>query len=236
VKSSGQTIFAGGDYKGKGSIELYALSQDMDQYQPTTDLANGAPGASRIVTDSYQNRQTAAWAKVLAVAAQGGRLVYAAGDGIVRWVERDGRTLVREWTISDKSADDRLLDETLAAAEHEFAAYRSASHHSKKSSNDGDVIKKLLPLPSPASSLGTAGTGDDGLLFWTGDNKVGLLGYGNHPKFQQADFEKGEATSESIDRRREERAYEMRMRRALERQADEVRFVHGLGLGMRAGQ
>lgn len=74
-----------------------------------------------------------------------------------------------------------------------------------------DVARKLL----------TTGDGaKDELLFWTGE-RIGVVGFRKNPRFvvNEADQNvESEAT-----------AYEARMRRVLERQADEVRFVRGLG-------
>lgn len=92
--------------------------------------------------------------------------------------------------------------------------------------NEGDVARKLLPVSAKERSE---------VLLWTGE-KIGLLGFRKNPRFNfgidgidgvdevtSIDANKGTATNE--------RAYGSMMRRALETQANEVRFVRGLGLG-----
>lgn len=86
----------------------------------------------------------------------------------------------------------------------------------------GEVARKILTLRT-----GTGGVGREGLLVWTGE-RVGMVRYG-----ETVADEAGEWEEEVVDGLvgREERIYGMTMRRALERQADEVRFLRGLGLG-----
>ncbi|KAI7304772.1 hypothetical protein KC315_g15005 [Hortaea werneckii] len=81
------------------------------------------------------------------------------------------------------------------------------------------------------------------LLLWTGDGRIGVLGYGQQDPLhaeasQQQQREDVETTTtmtaEAVEQRARadaERQYGMAMRRALERNADEVRFVRGLGMG-----
>jgi hypothetical protein len=61
---------------------------------------------------------------------------------------------------------------------------------------------------------------------------VGLLTFSKKPAFDAESFELKAKTAEEAVREREERMYGQTMRMALERQADEVRFVRGLGLGL----
>ena len=68
------------------------------------------------------------------------------------------------------------------------------------------------------------------LVFWTGE-KIGLLSFSNKPGFTAESFEKtGAKTPEDAHREREQ-TYSQTMRRALEANANEVRYMRGLGLG-----
>lgn len=61
------------------------------------------------------------------------------------------------------------------------------------------------------------------LAVWTGE-KIGILGFRPKPRFEwEWDQEEMEG--------REEREFRVMMRKALEREADNVRLVRGLGLG-----
>ena len=48
--------------------------------------------------------------------------------------------------------------------------------------------------------------------------------------FTAEDFEEGARSAAEVEKEKEERIYSEKMRRALERQADDVRFVRNLGL------
>ena len=85
-------------------------------------------------------------------------------------------------------------------------------------SGAGDIVIKILESQ-----------GD--LVLWTGE-KIGLLSFSRKPGFTADSFEKTAKTAEEVHREREERVYSKTMRRALEHQANEVRYVRGLGLGM----
>lgn len=70
------------------------------------------------------------------------------------------------------------------------------------------------------------------MLLWTGE-KIGVLGFKRKPRFAFDDeLEEGQS-ADGVESGEgfEERDYNRMMRRALERQANEVRFVRGLGLG-----
>jgi len=70
------------------------------------------------------------------------------------------------------------------------------------------------------------------VLLWTGE-KIGVLGFRKTPRFAFVDG--GEDDVSGADGVNgvevEERDYARMMRMALEKQANEVRFVRGLGLG-----
>jgi hypothetical protein len=64
---------------------------------------------------------------------------------------------------------------------------------------------------------------------WTGE-KIGLLGFSSKPDFTAETFEEtGPKTPEEARRENEERIYSETMGRALEANANEVRWLRGLG-------
>ena len=70
---------------------------------------------------------------------------------------------------------------------------------------------------------------------WTGDGRLGVLGFGHDSPLGDERWhdavEEQAQSAENRAREDAERQYGMAMRRALERNADEVRFVRGLGMG-----
>jgi hypothetical protein len=69
---------------------------------------------------------------------------------------------------------------------------------------------------------------------WTG-GKLGLLGFSSKPGFTADSFGEVVKAAEEEHREREERVYRDTMGTALQRQADEVRFLGGLELGIQRG-
>lgn len=201
--TSGTTLLAAAEYKGKGSLELHDPSGRQ----------------------SYQNRQTASASKLLSVAPHGGRIVFSDGDGNLRWMERDGTTLVRQYNInSDMAKDDSTAGGIFASTGSEMPG-------------QGDIAQKILPLrahsghnPSSRPDVPT-----ESLLLWSGDGRLGCLSFGGQNPLQPDDswhdaVEEQVKTAEERAKDDAERQYDLRMRRALERNADEVRFVRGLGM------
>lgn len=206
----GSTMLAAAEYKGKGSLELYGLPR----VQP------------------YQNRQTASASKLLSVAPHGGCIVFSDGDGNLKWVERDGFSHVRTFNINDKPDDSNSQD---------ASAYGIWSSTASEMPGQGDIVQKIVPT-QPTSSVSSNGfrirsdINQSNLLLWTGDGRIGMLGFGyNNPLGEGDDWHDAvENHADSIEQKAQEdaeRQYGMAMRRALERNADEVRFVRGLGMG-----
>lgn len=226
--SDTHNVVACGEYNGRGSLELYSLTS-------SSNTADGGPTdmSSRLYT-VYKNRQSAARSKLLSVASHGTRIVYSDADGTIKWVERDGRTLVRRWNInSDRPQTGRSRESTEDAEansrEHEVTQGATGLWRSAESQGSNEVARKIVPT-------GANLTGDE-LLLWTGD-QIGRLRFSvpGEPEDEEDDDisidEVDELTREVIRRRRHhEKEYESMMRKALERQADEVRWMGGLGLG-----
>ncbi len=194
------TLAAAGEYNGKGSLEFYPL-----------DSASIATSNDKI-PEPTRNRTSTSRSKLLSLTPHGTRLLFSDSDGKVKWVERDGSTLVRQWNIN-------TFDTSVSDSE---SARRSGIFNADP--NEGDVARKLLPVGTGARSE---------VCMWTGE-KIGILGFKSKPRFSFGGNETdgsctpdGSSDGESFD----ERDYGRMMRRALERQANEVRFVRGLGLG-----
>ncbi|KAF2169314.1 hypothetical protein M409DRAFT_65019 [Zasmidium cellare ATCC 36951] len=204
----GTSILAAGEYKGKGSLELF-----------------GSPDLQ-----SYMNRQTASASKLLCAAPHGGRIVFSDGDGHLKWMERDGFSHVRTFNINDTLPSDSTTDATTSGI---FSSTAS------EVPGQGDIVQKIVPLQTLSSITaiehGRLDISQSNLLLWTGDGRLGVLGFGHGSVFGEDEWhdavEEQAQTAEQSAKADAERQYGMAMRRALERNADEVRFVRGLGMG-----
>jgi hypothetical protein len=200
----GRTLLAGGEYNTKGSLEIYGLSQS-----PESDGGGGGV----VQNSTMKNRQTASRVKLLSVINHGTRILFSDGDGFIKWVERDGFTEVRRHRIGP---GEKIAQRSI------FASMPGSD----------EIARKLL-------STETAGwapeVNSSDVLFWTGD-KLGLVGFSSRPGFDAADFEdeaESVRTPEEVAAEKAEQLYNERMRLALERQANDVRFVRYLGAGIR---
>ncbi|KAI9837105.1 MAG: hypothetical protein M1819_000756 [Sarea resinae] len=156
--------------------------------------------AGRQQTSTYKNRQSASSSKLLSVANHGTRLVFSDGNGTLKWVERDGSTEVRTWNINHRKDEEAEI-------------------------GSADVIRKILAAPGISNG---DRLGQKNLLLWTGE-RIGYLNFEINPAFTAKDSEEyARPETESLNLK-EERRYGDAMRRALERQANEVKFVRGLG-------
>jgi len=76
---------------------------------------------------------------------------------------------------------------------------------------------------------------NEDLVLWTGE-KIGLLSFSSKPGFTADSFEEtGNRTPEQIRTEEQEQNYAETMGRALEANANEVRWMRGLGLGRSSG-
>lgn len=202
----GRTLIACGEYNTKGSLEFYGLTSDATAHV-------GAPGG--LQNSTFKNRQTCSHSKLLSVVNHGARIAVSDGSGYIKWFERDGFTEVRRCRIghSERSQGPSI-----------FASMPGSD----------DIARKLLPTRPAVAGAGDEngdggrGTNNNDLLFWTGE-KLGLVTFSARPGFTAEDFEERLASpdDEALAAQSE---YSERMRRALERQADDVRFVRNLGL------
>ena len=81
----------------------------------------------------------------------------------------------------------------------------------------GDVARKILPILNDSDDGGWSNREE--VAIWTGE-RVGVVGFRASPRFEWDEGGKEEG---------EEEVWAQRMRRALEREAREVRWVAGLG-------
>ncbi|KAI1609524.1 hypothetical protein EDD36DRAFT_446171 [Exophiala viscosa] len=217
--TGGSTLVACGEYRGRGSLELYSLphvipGQTPSGQDPLTtsnpseddmlDLGRSPSVSSDGSLFSYKNRQEAASSKVLSAASQGTKIVFSDSEGGLKWIERDGRSLVRKWNINGFEVGEG-----------------GASVHGDQ------VVRKIIPLEVSNSEWGRRGDGD--LLVWTGE-KIGIVTttpqYVDHEELVK-ELESNETASAKQEREEREKAeeYSKVMRKALERQADERRWM-----------
>ena len=214
---------------------------------PSSDISSFASNASSDEDPSSKpftskNRQTASSSKLLSVATQGTRIVFSDADGGLRWVERDGRSLVRRWNINEYvPSSSRYSDNTFLGESSRSAWRRRASRNAYGTQGEA-VARKILPLsayPTNGSGRGTRGDGD--LLVWTGE-KIGLISFwpqtwshgsavtakddvvGLTDLFGHSVLHDEEEVSEKAEK------YDAAMRRALERQTDEINWMRRLGM------
>ncbi|KAK5945803.1 hypothetical protein PMZ80_003011 [Knufia obscura] len=246
------TLIAAGEYHGRGSLELYELPHgrpsdqtpsygvEEDYVAPSLPRQNdiepteqpSIPGPSSDPASvplpsvnnepySYKNRQSSSSAKILSVATQGSRIVYSDTEGKLHWVERDGRGLARRWNINSY------------AYSHQGGAVVGEA-----------VVRKILTFSSDATHTSGDMTGmtrgDGDLLIWTGwdlavvTSKVKWTGHDElvqafEAKMSLDDSPEGASRRNSESEREREEEYARTMRRALERQADERRFLARFG-------
>lgn len=212
------TLVACGEYGGRGSLELYSLPHVSRSPERRADVNSAAdrsldqalieePSDSEIDEGiaeaeppfSSKNRQTASSSKLLSVAIQGTRIVFSDAEGGLKWVERDGRGLARRWNIN----------------KFEINPYGA--------SVQGELVaRKMISLPAEFSERGQRGDGD--LLVWTGE-KMGIVTTRLAP---QAEGELADPMDDQVNgagNGKEAEEYERGLRRALERQADERRWM-----------
>ncbi|KAJ5606515.1 hypothetical protein N7510_009296 [Penicillium lagena] len=221
------SVVACGEYNGRGSLELYSLRSSSQTY--TTNDNSPSTMSSRL-TAEYKNRQRAASSKLLSVGSHGNRLVFSDAEGNIKWVERDGRSEVRRWNINTSTPQFSF------SRNGQSLSARPGSPRglwpSSQSNQNSEVARKILPT-------GGNLTGDE-LLVWTGE-RIGRLKFSIPADYEEEveeeneddlfmDAEVDEATREAMRRKHRDeweaaQRYEEGMRRALERQADEVRWM-----------
>ncbi|KAJ4292507.1 hypothetical protein N0V90_009169 [Kalmusia sp. IMI 367209] len=213
-QTPGHTLVAAGEYKGKGSLELYGLSSD-----PARSINSSDTRTTRNHHACYQNRQTASRSKLLSVAAHGARLVFADGDGDLKWVERDGVSPVRRLNIN-------------AETKGGSSSNTANGELGNPSGAGGDIVQKILTTVAPGVDARAANVrlGEDNIVLWTGDGRLGQVSFGRAQNgFENALLDGGTLDEAESDEERR-REFGREMRRALEMQARELRWLRGYGL------
>ncbi|OKP11185.1 hypothetical protein PENSUB_3207 [Penicillium subrubescens] len=222
------TVVACGEYNGRGSLELYSLESSSQGFNDDPSKMTSQ------LTPHYKNRQSAASSKLLSVASHGNRLVYSDSEGNIKWVERNGRAEVRRWNINTFHPQipfSRSSHTPIPGQPNEESNARGLWPDSNPQNNSSEVARKILPT-------GGNLTGDE-LLVWTGE-RIGRIKFsipadldGVVVDDEDEWFMKAEVDEETRaamrqkhrDEWEKEQRYEDMMRRALERQADEVRWM-----------
>jgi hypothetical protein len=212
----GTTLLAAGEYKGKGSLEMYGLSPDPTRTCLSTDHSGSR---ARAGNNSFLNRQTASSSKLLSVAQHGGKVVFSDGDGNLRWVERDGFSPVRVWNINGHDPN--------IVSNHIFA---NGIFSLPTRDTPEDIVQLLLPTRPKATTIPTARFGEDNLIMWTGEGKLGLVSFGK-PKWELSQLEDDAEKFEDRVKRSEERNYDAEMGSLLRAHANELNFMADLGIG-----
>lgn len=200
----------------------------------------------------YQNRQSISSAKLLSVATQGTRIVFSDADGGLKWVERDGRTVARRWNINSYQLHQESfprLGRTAAGAGIDSVGHTGtleAAIHGE------EVVRKIIPtgkgeaddlLVWTGERIGLVGFGRDEEFHdaldnreWTGkamagdgrDDVVKSFESFIGPRME-GDGTTREQTLGPGDLEEQAQEYDRQMRRALERQADELNWMHRFG-------
>jgi hypothetical protein len=148
----------------------------------------------------------------------------------MKWVERDGSTPVRHFNIND------FQHGNVTSPSETTSTSQLVSARPDTEAAWGDIVQKILPtvttsLLSPYSPSSAEDLGLNNLVLWTGDGKLGMLGFGQESLFEKDVFEDALEVQESGKGDKvKEMEYSAEMRRALEHQARELRWLRGYGL------
>lgn len=202
------TLLASGEYNGRGTLEIYPLRATPSSSRTSPSLPTST---SPVATNATMNRQTASRSKLLTLASHGARIVTGDADGVVKWVERDGRTTVRAYLI--EAPEKKRHDSAGLWGGGDSRAVDATRRLSGHSPAGGEAVRKVI----------VAKEGGEELVVWAGD-RVGVLG-----GFGDTEVEE-EEEKEDLDEEEME-MYLERMREVLRGQATEVRIMAGLGMG-----
>lgn len=179
-----------------------------------------------------KNRQTSSSSKLLSVSNHGTRIVVSDGDGNLKWFERDGFTEARRWNIAHGSVEAPRGSKYTPIPDccrcPDCDEVFGTLGDSYMDSGSGDIVVKLLNTHNGREDRVV---NEDDLVLWTGE-KIGLLSFTTKPGFTAESFEApGNKTPEEARIEMAEKTYAETMGRALEANANEVRWMRGLGLG-----
>ncbi|CDM37876.1 hypothetical protein DTO013E5_6385 [Penicillium roqueforti] len=229
------SVVACGDYNGRGSLELYNLKSAPEKDHSPSNMTS-------TLNPEYKNRQSAASSKLLSVGSHGNRIVFSDAEGNIKWTERDGRSEVRRWNINNSKPYIPFGQGSQQPTPQTEEDQQPRGLWHSQSTGNNEVARKILPTGGDL-------TGDE-LLIWTGE-RIGRLRFSIPADYEMETDDKAvdedddvfmhaevdEATREQMRHRRrddweKEQRYGDYMRRALERQADEVRWMGSQSFGL----
>jgi len=154
------------------------------------------------------------------VAAHENSTVFSDGDGNLKWIERDGMTTIRTYNINE------------AVDAPSFNQAQSTAQGPDDEQSQGDIVQKIIPLQPSAQSRSSrrADVNQTDLILKTGDGRIGVLGFGHKTLYSREEEDIVAETTEERVRKDAEKQYRETLGRALQSQADEVRFMRGLGM------
>ncbi|EEH33930.1 F-box domain-containing protein [Paracoccidioides lutzii Pb01] len=213
------TIVACGEYKGRGSLELFSTSM------PANSGDYGSQRRPMLVKEAIcQNRQSASGSKLLSVATHGTRIVFTDANGNIKWVERDGRTEVRRWNLSMDAISRKRRRAPLAP--HRLNTFDLEYWPGEHEIGGSDIVRKILPT-------GYNDVLDDELLIWTGD-RIGRLRFSDKPGRDwnyEAEIYREEREAARRENERNTIAYEEAVCRSLQTQREELTWMGAFGIG-----
>lgn len=180
----------------------YKLKGSLEMYRLSSTAHSG--DGTTLQNAVMKNRQTAASSTILSLTTHGTRIVFSDGTGLIKWIERDGFTECRRHKIGSYDARENIL----------FLG-----------GGRGEIARKIV---STKLSIDQDRPNNDNILFWTGE-RLGMLNFGRAPLCHSDDFEpRAEETAAEEEKRQQ---YTGKMRKALERQTDEIRLMRRFGHG-----
>jgi len=239
------SLFAAGVYKGKGSLETYSI---YDSYDLSTNRGY-----------AYQNRQTASRTSLLSIVTHGGTIVASDSDGNINWYERNARHKIRSYNINNSEKHAHLRTTVLNPDIKEAGADVVKKIMPWSISEDDSGGSNKLLLLTSEGRLGILGYGKRAPVVQRRVNHTGQessdFSVNEHYVVEEEEEEVDEEDDEyhSIDDERDvpvpdraialrmqerrikkdaEKQYQGRLRRALENQANETRFMKGLGFDL----
>ena len=175
-----------------------------------------------------QNRQSASRTKILSVDAnQGTRIITGDADGIIRWVERDGRQEVRSYSIFDCSCNiSTRVCNSYWVRNHPSGPTRLCDCCTGfYAPPNSEVARKVVALGNNASATDSGGATQAGVAVWTGE-RLGILSIGhNRPRNIRNGNLGGVSADGEGDIADASEQYEHEMRKALEADMDNYNLL-----------
>lgn len=140
-------IIACGEYRGRGSLELYGLSA-FDGAESTSSAHTAAMTPEAFL----RNRQNTSASKLLSCASHGSRIAFSDSSGYVTWMERDGRTPSRQFHLAAY-----MLDRRKAEAQEKSRRLQAQQARRQQMRNIAG------PSPPPSSSASSRKSHDDNM-------------------------------------------------------------------------